>query len=221
MATEFPTLGSHCAHPECNQLDFLPVKCNGCRKNYCNRHFTYESHDCSSGLRVDVQVPVCPLCNQPVPTGKNEIADVVVGAHIDNECQSDPARKKRAYVNSCSLLRCKGRELVPIVCGSCRRNFCIKHRHTDDHECRGLKPNPLLKPLAGGQQTKQPRPNVDNDEALARMLQQKLNSSNGDFDPLEMDRHLAAQLQEEEYRTTTTVGGDGGQRRAGGQCNVS
>jgi hypothetical protein len=55
---------------------------------------------------------VCPLCNQPVPVGKTESADFVVGQHIDNDCQSDPARKKRAYVNVCSVKGCKKREVI-------------------------------------------------------------------------------------------------------------
>jgi hypothetical protein len=111
MATEFPTLGQHCAHLECGQLDFLPIKCYGCSKMFCSGHYTYESHECPSGLRTNVQVPVCPLCNQPVPVGKNQSADNVVGRHIDNDCQSSPAQRKRVYVNQCSLKRCKGREV--------------------------------------------------------------------------------------------------------------
>ena len=43
----------------------------------------------------DNQVPVCPLCNKPVPVKKGEVADLVVGRHIDNDCQSDPARERR------------------------------------------------------------------------------------------------------------------------------
>lgn len=28
----FPDLGSHCQLSDCNQLDFLPFKCDGCQK---------------------------------------------------------------------------------------------------------------------------------------------------------------------------------------------
>ena len=55
----------------------------------------YEDHSCPYAYKKNVQVPVCPLCNQPVPVRKGETPDVVVGAHIDRDCQSDPARKKR------------------------------------------------------------------------------------------------------------------------------
>ncbi|KAI6188595.1 AN1-type zinc finger protein 2A-like protein [Aphelenchoides besseyi] len=219
---EFPTLGGHCAHEECNQLDFLPMKCNGCSKEFCSRHFTYENHNCSSGLRLDVQVPVCPLCNTPVPTAKNEIADVVVGAHIDNDCQSDPARRKRAYVNACSLKRCKRRELVPVLCTRCRRNFCIKHRHEGDHECKGLQFNPMLKPSPDNMTDHKPmHSTLRSDEELARALQQKLNTTGAQYDPLEMDRQLAAQLQREEYRASSQVGGETSGQRRSGQCLIS
>ena len=30
----FPDLGQHCQNPDCNQLDFLPFKCDGCQKVY-------------------------------------------------------------------------------------------------------------------------------------------------------------------------------------------
>ena len=48
-------------------------------------------------------MPVCPLCNKPVPLNKGESADIKVGQHIDNDCQSDPAREKRNKVKSNNL----------------------------------------------------------------------------------------------------------------------
>lgn len=41
----------------------------------------------------DVTVPVCPLCNQPVPTRRGNDPNVSVDEHIANDCQSDKARK--------------------------------------------------------------------------------------------------------------------------------
>ena len=40
-------------------------------------------------------MPVCPLCNKPIPLKKGEQPDVVVGRHIDSDCQSDPAKERR------------------------------------------------------------------------------------------------------------------------------
>lgn len=43
----------------------------------------------------DVQVPVCPLCNIPIPVKRGQTPDFVVGEHIDRDCKSDPAQQKR------------------------------------------------------------------------------------------------------------------------------
>jgi len=137
---EFPDLGKHCSDSFCNRLDFLPVKCDACDKLYCKDHVRYEDHSCPYAYKKNVQVPVCPLCNQPVPVKKGETPDVVVGAHIDRDCQSDPARKKRkAYANRCSYGKCKVKELIPVVCPDCRLNFCLRHRHPQDHQCKGYQ----------------------------------------------------------------------------------
>lgn len=58
----------------------------------------YTDHSCPSAYKKNVQVPVCPLCNQPVPVGKNQQADEIVGAHMDSDCQSQPAQAKRKVI---------------------------------------------------------------------------------------------------------------------------
>lgn len=55
----------------------------------------YSKHACPSAHQKDVQVPVCPLCNNPVFTKRGEQPDVAVGAHIDNNCDSDTAKTRR------------------------------------------------------------------------------------------------------------------------------
>ncbi|XP_078324931.1 AN1-type zinc finger protein 2B-like isoform X4 [Crassostrea virginica] len=89
---------------------------------------------------LDNQVPVCPLCNNPIPVKKGEMPDDVVGQHIDRDCQSDPARNRRkVYTNRCSSKGCKQKELIPVLCESCHQNFCLKHRHETDHDCKGFQ----------------------------------------------------------------------------------
>ena len=135
---EFPDLGKHCSESFCRQMDFLPVKCDACQKVFCKDHFTYSQHQCPSAYRKDVQVPVCPLCNAPVPIKRGDMPDVAVSAHIDNDCKSDPAVKKRKiYTNRCNKKGCKVKELIKVNCNSCALNFCLTHRHPQDHECGG------------------------------------------------------------------------------------
>lgn len=63
-----------------------------------------------------------------VPCSKSGNPDLAVSAHIDRDCKSDPAIKKRT---KCSLVRCKQKEFVQILCEDCGLNFCLKHRHTE------------------------------------------------------------------------------------------
>uniref|UniRef100_A0A8D0E4J8 AN1-type domain-containing protein n=1 Tax=Salvator merianae TaxID=96440 RepID=A0A8D0E4J8_SALMN len=135
---EFPDLGRHCSVESCKRLDFLPVKCDACTELFCKDHFTYSRHQCPSAYKKDVQVPLCPLCNTPVPVRKGETPDAVVGAHIDSNCKRDPTQpKQKIFTNKCFKPGCKKREMMPLICSQCHGNFCLKHRHPLDHACQG------------------------------------------------------------------------------------
>lgn len=95
-------------------------------------HFSYQKHKCTSVHKKDVQVPVCPLCSEPVPTPRGISPDMTVGQHIDQYCKSS---KTKIFTNRCSFRGCKKKELVPVHCGQCKMNFCLRHRHSTDHEC--------------------------------------------------------------------------------------
>lgn len=127
-------MGKHCSEKYCNKLDFLPMKCDACGAIFCSEHFSYQTHFCPSAFRKDVQVPICPLCSEPVPTPRDVSPDVTVGAHMDQFCRSE---KKKIYTNRCTFRNCKKKELIPVSCTVCRANFCLKHRHTTDHDCPG------------------------------------------------------------------------------------
>ncbi|XP_067859031.1 AN1-type zinc finger protein 2A isoform X2 [Heptranchias perlo] len=142
---EFPDLGNHCSENSCKRLDFLPMKCDACAQIFCKDHITYTMHKCTSAYKKDIQVPVCPLCNIPVPVRKGEMPDIRVGEHIDRECKSDPAQKKRKiFTNKCSKTGCKQKEMIKVTCDQCHLNFCLKHRHPLDHSCEA-DGNPLSK----------------------------------------------------------------------------
>ncbi|OXA58747.1 AN1-type zinc finger protein 2A [Folsomia candida] len=134
---ELPHLGTHCSEDNCRRLDFLPVKCDGCSKVFCGDHYSYTGHNCPVAYKKNVQVPVCPLCNAPVPGNLNELPDIRVSQHIDNDCKSDAAigRRQKVYTNRCTFKTCKKKEMIPILCDTCNLNFCLKHRHPQDHEC--------------------------------------------------------------------------------------
>uniref|UniRef100_A0A5F8ACM3 Chromosome 3 C7orf50 homolog n=1 Tax=Macaca mulatta TaxID=9544 RepID=A0A5F8ACM3_MACMU len=124
------------------ELDFLPVKCDACKQDFCKDHFTYAAHKCPFAFQKDVQVPVCPLCNTPIPVKKGQIPDVVVSDHIDRDCDSHPGKKKeKIFIYRCSKEGCKKKEMLQMACAQCHGNFCIQHRHPLDHSCRhGSRP---------------------------------------------------------------------------------
>ncbi|CAG12231.1 unnamed protein product [Tetraodon nigroviridis] len=134
---EFPDLGEHCSEKTCKRLDFLPMRCDACQEIFCKDHITYANHKCMSSYKKDIQVPVCPLCNIPIPIKRGEMPDIKVGEHIDRDCRSDPAqRKRKIFTNKCSKGGCKQKEMMRVTCDQCHLNFCLKHRHPLDHDCR-------------------------------------------------------------------------------------
>ncbi|KAM9784926.1 AN1-type zinc finger protein 2A isoform X2 [Syngnathus typhle] len=134
---EFPDLGEQCSEKTCKRLDFLPMKCDACQEIFCKDHVTYAHHKCTSSYKKDVQVPVCPLCNIPIPIKRGEMPDIKVGEHIDRDCKSDPAqRKRKIFTNKCSKGGCKQKEMMRVTCDQCHLNYCLKHRHPLDHDCK-------------------------------------------------------------------------------------
>ncbi|KAM9305495.1 AN1-type zinc finger protein 2A [Gastrophryne carolinensis] len=135
---EFPDLGRHCSEVTCRQLDFLPLKCDACEDLFCKDHITYDQHKCAAAYKKDVQVPVCPLCGTPVPVKKGEQPDIAVGQHIDRNCST--RRTQKIFTNRCFKPGCKKKELMKIECDRCCHNFCLSHRHPQDHDCRSTGP---------------------------------------------------------------------------------
>ncbi|XP_034241610.1 AN1-type zinc finger protein 2A [Thrips palmi] len=217
---EFPGLGEHCSEATCGQLDFLPVKCDACEKIFCHSHMAYSKHSCPSAYKKDVQVPVCPLCNSPVFAKRGEQPDIAVGAHIDNNCNSDTAKTRRkVFSNRCSAKGCKAREMIPVNCSECTLNFCLKHRHPTDHRCEGKSAGMRKKAAdaaaarlesSGGPFKNKPKAhpppsqrqgnkladvqgNMSEDEALARALAASMQETSPSSSSVGDNSHLTAQ----------------------------
>jgi len=111
------------------------MKCDACSQIYCKDHLQYDLHNCSSSYKKNIQVPVCPLCSQPIPVARGAVPDLAVSEHIENNCQV--RAKKKVFSNRCNKPKCKKKELVPCICETCKLNFCLTHRHPADHDCTG------------------------------------------------------------------------------------
>jgi len=132
---ELPHMGQHCSDSFCKQLDYLPMKCDACSQLFCKDHLQYDDHKCTSLYKKNIQVPVCPLCNTPIPVARGAVPDLAVSAHIEENCQMK--KKDKVFTNKCNKPKCKKKELVACICDKCHLNFCLTHRHTADHECKG------------------------------------------------------------------------------------
>lgn len=139
---ELPHLGKNCALKQCNQLDFLPIKCDACSNVFCLDHYRYEKHGCETAKNKDFQVPVCPLCTEPVVGNRDQLPDIAVSQHIDKFCTKNSmingqTQKKSTNLQACEFKSCKQKDLIYLECSDCKAKFCIKHRHPTDHSCTG------------------------------------------------------------------------------------
>lgn len=98
-------------------------------------HKTYDEHGCEESYLKDVRVPVCPLCDQPVPVSRGEDPNARVDQHIRNDCKGEAAKK--LYINKCAYKGCKKKEVVQVNCSACHKMFCLKHRLETAHDCEG------------------------------------------------------------------------------------
>ncbi|GLU02015.1 hypothetical protein SLE2022_192880 [Rubroshorea leprosula] len=137
----FPDLGSHCQHSDCRQLDFLPFKCDGCRKVFCLEHRSYKSHKCpKSDDNKSRRVIVCEICSVSIEvTGREEEDEKKILERHEKSGDCDPKKKKKPM---CPVRRC--RETLTFsntsTCKTCQVKVCLKHRFPADHGCRQAVP---------------------------------------------------------------------------------
>jgi predicted nucleic acid binding AN1-type Zn finger protein len=124
-------------------VDFLPYTCSGCKQVFCQDHWKADSHNCPQAhiLNQDARVPVCPLCQQPVPVPKGANPNIHINIHMDAGCQKKRSASGSAiYTFHCQFEGCKGKEAVKMGCKKCTKTFCKKHRLEMDHKCQGPPP---------------------------------------------------------------------------------
>ncbi|XP_023743591.2 zinc finger AN1 domain-containing stress-associated protein 12 [Lactuca sativa] len=148
----FPDLGKHCQLSDCNQLDFLPFKCDGCEKVFCVEHRSYKSHECSNSDHNSRKVLVCETCSMsmeiPLNRKGGEDENVLILEKHRKSGDCDAKKKKKP---TCGVRRCK--EILTFsntsACKSCDVKFCLKHRFQSDHACKSHN-SPTVAAAAGG-----------------------------------------------------------------------
>ncbi|PSC75576.1 zinc finger AN1 and C2H2 domain-containing stress-associated 16 [Micractinium conductrix] len=132
-AADLMSVGQHCAHTDCRQLDFLPFKCSRCSQVYCLDH---RACPCAGG--DSKQVVVCPLCARAVIISQGEDVELVFERHTRTDC--DPSNYDRVHRKPrCPAGTCKEKltSTNTYTCRDCGITVCLKHRLPADHACPG------------------------------------------------------------------------------------
>ncbi|SLM40777.1 an1 zinc finger protein [Lasallia pustulata] len=125
MDKEVEAIGAHCQYTYCNQLDFLPFRCESCKGTYCLDHRTETAHKCphagawAAARRKDAASSSASSATSP---GKPTLLTATQCSH--------PACK--TYINTLTN--------VGVGCTVCNRQYCLKHRLREDHSCAKLTP---------------------------------------------------------------------------------
>ncbi|KAL2018222.1 hypothetical protein VTK56DRAFT_1129 [Thermocarpiscus australiensis] len=123
--TDASLVGAHCQYAYCNQLDFLPFKCQSCNKTFCLEHRTEDGHACANKGAWAARRRQAELARHSAGEGKR-MRDAV-------------ATRKPCADDGCSTVI--GTSLVPGVhCPGCNRDYCLKHRLREDHACQDKPP---------------------------------------------------------------------------------
>jgi predicted nucleic acid binding AN1-type Zn finger protein len=117
-------IGSHCQYTYCNQLDFLPFRCESCRGTFCLDHRTETAHHCSKAGEWAARRRRAQLATPSIGAGKS-----LLSVEVEKPCASP----------TCKTII--GSSLTPSVhCATCNRSYCLKHRLKEDHDCKNLIP---------------------------------------------------------------------------------
>ncbi|KAG8167659.1 hypothetical protein KVR01_003348 [Diaporthe batatas] len=117
-------IGKHCEAEYCNQLDFLPFYCQSCEKTFCLDHRTESAHKCAKEGAWAERKRLAQLARPSAGDGK-QLRD-----HVSQKPCASPDCKTTV-----------GTSLVPGVhCQGCNRDYCLKHRLKEEHDCDKLVP---------------------------------------------------------------------------------
>lgn len=124
--TDASLVGKHCQFDYCNQLDFLPFYCQSCAKTFCLDHRSETAHKCSHAGAWAERRRQANLAKPSIGAGR-PLRDKI-------------SQKPCAHASpACKTVI--GTSLTPGVhCDRCNRDYCLKHRLQEDHDCKNLTP---------------------------------------------------------------------------------
>ncbi|PGH06407.1 hypothetical protein GX51_02419 [Blastomyces parvus] len=128
---DLESIGRHCQFEFCNQLDFLPFRCESCKGTFCLDHRTETTHKCTHAGEW------------AAARRKNSVG--ATGTRSGSMISSLPPVKPTVYNSTqCSHPSCKTLihtlQNTGVHCNECNRQYCLKHRLREDHDCAKLVP---------------------------------------------------------------------------------
>ncbi|KAK4126444.1 hypothetical protein N657DRAFT_567270 [Parathielavia appendiculata] len=122
--TDASLVGSNCQYEYCNQLDFLPFRCQSCNKTFCLEHRTEDGHACTNPGAWARRKREAELVRQSAGEGKR---------------MRDSVAQKPCADDACKTII--GTVLQPGVhCSNCNHDYCLAHRLREDHDCARKTP---------------------------------------------------------------------------------
>ncbi|KAJ5273568.1 hypothetical protein N7478_008693 [Penicillium angulare] len=141
--TDLESIGRHCQFEYCGQLDFLPFRCESCRSTFCLDHRSETAHKCPREGEWARRRNANQKENLPAPEKPN--------IYNSDQC----------YQVSCKTLINTLKD-PGVRCPNCNREYCLKHRLREEHECAKLTP-------LGARQGNGPTPNQTIKSMFARV----------------------------------------------------
>ncbi|KAF2656121.1 AN1 zinc finger protein-like protein [Lophiostoma macrostomum CBS 122681] len=107
-------IGAHCQY--CRKLDFLPYQCQSCKGTFCGDHHTPTSHACTKAGSL--------------PDNRTSSSTLLTSRVADERDCAEPSCKSKISLALTTGVRCT----------RCNRQYCLKHRMQEDHNCANLIP---------------------------------------------------------------------------------
>jgi hypothetical protein len=135
MDLEHTNLGKlkHCQFIGCNQRDFLPFNCKFCSKLLCSEHHNPNKHNCTNIDVLDITSVECPICSKTVKFNKLQDSNEAWDMHYVNDCSKTQEVVKQ--VKKCVTCYVKLGVSNTFTCPKCKKQTCLSHRDTFEHEC--------------------------------------------------------------------------------------
>lgn len=114
-----------CQYEYCRQLDFLPYQCQSCWRRFCAEHRQEDDHRCANKGAWAARNRQRELAKPSIGEGR-PLRDVA-------GTQGRPCASPGCQTVSTSLQ-------PGVHCAACNRDYCLKHRLQEEHNCAKLVP---------------------------------------------------------------------------------